>query len=88
MKIMLQVEPPQAGCCDYPEKEEKCVEDEVREALDLIESGHESYVEWKLINKLARELRSRKDARSRNLMSMIDPILQKYGMHGVEEKGE
>lgn len=90
IKILLATEAPPKeatkGCAckdDLPS-----VEDQVREALELIDSGHDSYVEWKLINKLARELRTRKDPRSKNLMSMIDPILQKYGMHGVEEEGE
>jgi hypothetical protein len=90
LKILLATEPPSK------EKTKDCackddlpsIEDDVREALELIDSGHDSYIEWKMINKLARELRNRKDPRSKNLMSMIDPVLQKYGMHGVEEKGE
>lgn len=90
LQIMLAMEPPSK------EKTQDCacaddlptIEDEVREAIEMIDSGHDSYVEWKLLNKLARELRPRKDARSKNLMEMIDPVLQKYGMHGVEEKGE
>jgi hypothetical protein len=64
------------------------IEEEVREAIDLIESGHDSYMEWKLLNKLAKELRTRKDARSKNLMEMIDPVLQKYGLHGVSEESD
>jgi hypothetical protein len=89
LKILLAMEPPSkektadCACDDKP-----TVEEEVRQAIEMIESGHDSYVEWKLLNKLARELRPRKDARSKNLMEMIDPVLQKYGMHGVEEKGE
>lgn len=89
LQIMLAMEPPSKektqGCAckdDIPS-----VEDEVRQAIELIDSGHDSHIEWKLLNKLAKELRSRKDARSRNLMEMIDPVLQKYGMHGVEEEG-
>jgi hypothetical protein len=54
----------------------------------MIESGHDSYVEWKLLNKLAKELRVRKDQKSKNLMEMIDPVLQKYGMHGVSEESD
>lgn len=88
LKIMLQMDPPKVGQSKYPPKEETSVEEEVRKAIELIDSGHDSYVEWKLLNKLAKELRPRKDARSKNLMEMIDPVLQKYGMHGVEEKGE
>lgn len=88
LQIMLAMNPPSK------EKTRDCackddlpsVEDEVRQAIEMIDSGHDSYVEWKLLNKLAKELRTRKDARSKNLMEMIDPVLQKYGMHGVSEE--
>jgi hypothetical protein len=90
VKIMVGTEPPSK------EKTKECackddlpsIEEEVREAIDLIESGHDSYMEWKLLNKLAKELRTRKDARSKNLMEMIDPVLQKYGLHGVSEESD
>jgi hypothetical protein len=85
---MLQTEPPAPNKNKSIEKPDTSIEEEVRQAIEMIDSGHDSYVEWKLLNKLARELRPRKDARSKNLMEMIDPVLQKYGMHGVEEEGE
>lgn len=88
IKIMLDMPTPEAGKSKYPAKDEKSVEEEVREAIEKIDSGHESYVEWKLLNKLAKELRSRKDAKSKNLMEMIDPVLSKYGMHGVSEESD
>lgn len=88
IKIMLDMPTPEAGKSKYPTKDEKSVEEEVKEAIEKIDSGHESYVEWKLLNKLAKELRSRKDARSKNLMEMIDPVLSKYGMHGVSEESD
>jgi|TARA_R110000868_G_scaffold411428_1_gene703892 Ca2+-binding EF-hand superfamily protein len=88
IQIMLQTEPPAPNKNKSIEKPDTSIEEEVRQAIEMIDSGHDSYVEWKLLNKLARELRPRKDARSKNLMEMIDPVLQKYGMHGVEEEGE
>jgi Ca2+-binding EF-hand superfamily protein len=88
IQIMLQTEPPAPSKNKSIEKSDTSIEEEVRQAIEMIDSGHDSYVEWKLLNKLARELRPRKDARSKNLMEMIDPVLQKYGMHGVEEEGE
>lgn len=90
IQVMLAMEPPskektaECGC----EDDRTSVEEEVKQAIDLIESGHDSYTEWKLLNKLAKELRNRKDARSKNLMEMIDPILQKYGLHGVSEESD
>jgi hypothetical protein len=88
IQIMLQTEPPAPSKNKSIEKPDTSIEEEVRQAIEMIDSGHDSYVEWKLLNKLARELRPRKDARSKSLMEMIDPVLQKYGMHGVEEEGE
>lgn len=86
VQIMLEMDPPAPGKSKYSEKPSSSIEDEVRKAIELIDSGHDSYVEWKMLNKLARELRTRKDKRSKNLMEMIDPVLSKYGMHGVSEK--
>ena len=88
IQIMLQTEPPAPNKNKSIEKPDTSIEDEVREAIEMIDSGHDSYVEWKLLNKLAKELRPRKDARSKNLMSMIDPVLQKYGIHGVSEESD
>lgn len=86
IKIMLDMPPPEVD--KTKRDEESSIEDDVREAIEKIDSGHDSYVEWKLLNKLAKELRSRKDARSKNLMEMIDPVLQKYGLHGVSEESD
>ena len=88
IQIMLQTEPPAPNKNKSIEKPDTSIEDEVKEAIEMIDSGHDSYVEWKLLNKLAKELRPRKDARSKNLMSMIDPVLQKYGIHGVSEESD
>jgi hypothetical protein len=83
ISIMLETPPPEAGKCRYPVRDsEKSVEQEVREALELIDSGHESAVEWKMINRLARELRKQKTPRAKRLLDMIDPVLMKYGIMG------
>lgn len=91
IKLLLQLEPPkQEKTKIHREIEESkpSIEEEVRNAIELIDSGHDSYVEWKMLNKLARELQGRKDKRSKDLMKMIDPVLSKYGIYGVPEKGE
>lgn len=89
IKMMLELDPPSSEKTKQSVVDEgPTVEEQVRQAIEMIDSGHDSYVEWKLLNKLAKELRSRKDARSKNLMEMIDPVLQKYGLHGVSEESD
>jgi hypothetical protein len=89
IKVMLDLDTPSSEKTKQAvANEEPSVEEQVRQAIEMIDSGHDSYVEWKLLNKLAKELRLRKDARSKNLMEMIDPVLQKYGMHGVSEESD
>jgi predicted Mrr-cat superfamily restriction endonuclease len=59
----------------------------VRECIKLIESGYESNVEWKLLNRTYNKLKKmRKTKRVRNLIAMIEPILSKHGQHGVAER--
>jgi len=80
LQIMLECEPPARS--EYPEPQEASPEEQVKQAIDMIDSGHDSTVEWKLLNRLARQLRKKKDPRSKALMEMIDPVLMKYGMMG------
>lgn len=87
INIMLDMPVPATKDKNYPEPQDKqaSVEEEVRCALDAIESGHDSSIEWKTLNKFARTLRDRKDSRSVALLEKIEPVLSKYGMHGVSE---
>lgn len=71
------------------QKEEKLpVEDQVREMLECIDSGHDSKLEWATINKLYASLMNekKKTPRIKNLLKMIEPVLSKYGQHQVSEK--
>lgn len=62
--------------------EPRPIEDEIRDSLELIESGYESNVEWKAIKGLYTQLTQMKQTeRVRNLRSMIKPVLSKYGYH-------
>lgn len=85
IQLMLQMEVPSTA----DQKEEKpkgpSVEDQVREALECIDSGHDSHVEWNMIRRLYRQLHDmkKKSPRVENLMKMIEPVLQKYGYFGV-----
>lgn len=86
IQIMIEMGPPE-GPSKYPPREPPMsVEEQVRQAIDCIESGNDSYVEWKLLNKLADSLRNSKKPRAVAIMKMIDPVMSKYGMHGVSEE--
>lgn len=61
------------------------VEEKVREAIDLVDSGYCSHTEWLMLNKLYESLcRNKKQGpRIQNLKKMIEPVLAKYGYHKV-----
>lgn len=62
--------------------EPRPIEDEVRDSLELIESGYESSIEWKAIQGLYKQLTQMKQTpRVTNLRDMIRPVLSKYGYH-------
>lgn len=86
LQILIDVPPPVEKA-----KEAPCpmgIEDKVRDALELIESGHESHQEWIMINKLYKALCEKKpNKRINNLKKMIEPVLAKYGLHGVSNEG-
>ena len=71
-----------------PETPKVPLEDKVREALECIDSGYESGVEWAMINRLYSDLKKLKKPsdRAENLMRMIEPVLAKFGYHGVTSK--
>lgn len=84
ISVMLQVGVPTHSTPTPAEKPQASVESAVREALDCIDSGHDSHVEWNMIRRLYRELNKRKKTpRITNLIQMMEPVLQKYGYHGV-----
>lgn len=68
-----------------PDLQRPSVEDQIREALECIDSGHDSHVEWSLVNRLYRSLKAlqRPNQRALGLISMIEPVLAHYGYHGV-----
>lgn len=88
MKLQVLIDVPDPKTTSkYPEIPKSSIEDEVRQAIDCIESGHDSVVEWKMINKLHKELKNmKKTPRIQNLLGMIEPVMSKYGLHGVEEE--
>lgn len=86
LHVLIDVPDPKASS-KYSEVPKSSIEDDVRQAIDCIESGYDSVVEWKMINKLHKELKTmKKTARIKNLLDMIEPVMSKYGLHGVEEE--
>lgn len=87
ISIMLQVGMPSPEeSCKHPKPEQKRpVEDKVREAIQLVDSGMDSQVEWILLNKLYKSLCELKKPteRAMSLKKMIEPVLSKYGYHSV-----
>lgn len=91
IRIMIDVgnpEPASENKHDHAVPKKPTVEEKVREALECIESGFESHVEWTMINKLYKDLIAspKKNERMQNIISMIAPILKKYGYHGVSSE--
>jgi len=89
IKVMLELPMPAPQPVQVKKPESKVekvpVEDKVREALECIDSGYESGVEWAMINRLYRDLKKLKKPtpRAENLMKMIEPVLAKFGYHEV-----
>lgn len=60
------------------------VEQKVQELMDMVDSGHESMVEWDVLTKFYRLLCGCKQTpRVVNLKEMISPLLSKYGYYGI-----
>lgn len=78
LSIQLEMPPPQRE----PEKKQPRIEDRVREAVELCESGYCSHTEWLMLQRLCRALKEKKQTpRVQNLLGMIQPLLNKYGYH-------
>lgn len=72
-----------------PKSPKVSVEERVRDALECIESGHDSSVDWQFINKTYKQLCSLKQTpRVANLKKMIEPVLAHYGYHKVTTEGK
>lgn len=90
VQLLLDMDPPQPAPPEAPRLQPPppvSIEDQVRDALDCIDSGHNSNVEWILINRLYKELQEMKQTpRVQNLCKMIEPVLAKYGYHKTSGK--
>jgi uncharacterized protein YfbU (UPF0304 family) len=76
---MVQLEHPQETAPEYTNSQ-PTIEQKVRDALLMVDSGHESEVEWEYIQRVYSRLQEMKPTRRVvNLMEMIHPVLAKYG---------
>jgi hypothetical protein len=83
IRVLMEVAMPQPGT-GHPETRPPPLEDKVRDALELIQSGYRSSTEWKMINKLYKHLQGLpRSPRVDTLMRMIEPVLSRYGYHKV-----
>ena len=86
-KILIELEmpaPPAPVQKQEPKERKPTIEEKVREALQCIESGHDSHEEWILINKIYKCLKKKKlSERGQNVVNMIEPVLAHYGYFGV-----
>lgn len=87
LEIILDIPMPKQKSTSS-EKPDTTLEQDVREALECIESGYDSTTEWKMINRLYKELKAtpKKTKRIINILKMIEPVMAKYGLHGVAEE--
>jgi uncharacterized protein YqcC (DUF446 family) len=90
LKLLIKLDMPKPGQASKqpPEHPPLSVEEKVRQALELIDSGYCSNVHWIMINKLYKTLKSKQSTpRIKNLIQMIEPALAKYGYHKTSSEG-
>lgn len=82
ISVSLNMLPVPTEKSKYPQP--PSAEEQIREALELINTGCESYVEWKMVNKAYKQLLSLpRTSKNQNLINMIEPVLAKFGYHKV-----
>lgn len=86
LQVSIAVQMPEHRDMAPAEHQGPSVEDEVKHALDCIDSGNGSRVEWGTVTRLYTALKNlkKKSSRAKNLMSMIEPVMAKYGYHKVD----
>jgi len=63
-----------------PACEPMSIEDEIRESIQLVNSYHDSSIEWRALRGLYDRLcRMPQNPRIQNLKKMLKPVLAKYG---------
>ena len=93
ISISVELQMPSPGS-STPARVEESPEDRLNRALELIDSGHESAAEWKMVRNLNNKLMRKRERgsisdRELNALQLLQPMIEKYGQfdsdHGVEQ---
>mgnify|MGYP003580767401 CR=1 FL=1 len=85
--LLIKVGIPAPGSSSPKQEAPLSIEDKVRHAIDMCDSGYSSHVECLLLCKVLDALYQKKRTpRIQNLISMIEPVMAKYGYHKVSPR--
>lgn len=80
IRLLIEQEPPKREACEKAKAQKIPVEETIRDACDMIESGHDSRQEWNLIRNVNNHLmkKPKLNKRQANILLMIQSIIDKY----------
>lgn len=79
IQIMVKMEMPEETAPEYTQCQPS-LEEKVRDAIIMVDSGHESDMEWEYLKRVYDKLESMKPTkRINNLLEMMHPVLAKFG---------
>ena len=83
ISLLLQTQPPETSA-PRPDECKTTLEQNVKDAILMVDSHHDCPMEWDYIQRVWDKLQTIKETpRIRNLLDMIHPVMAKYGR--VEE---
>lgn len=86
-KIAIMIEVHQEPPAPTSTKTGITLEQKVRDALEIVDSGHKSDMEWAYLKKIYKALRQNTDMRSKEICKMIEPVFQKYDIYVARAAG-
>lgn len=79
IQIIVKMEHPEETVPEYTQCQ-PTLEEKVRDAIIMVDSGHESDMEWDYLKRVYNKLETMKTTkRIHNLLEMIHPVLAKFG---------
>lgn len=89
MKVSVSVglDMPKTRCAK--EEGKLSIEERVRDAIDMVESGHESRRDWEFLRRLNNAIMKKYNCgkcneRMLNILMTLQPIMEKYGQYDHE----
>lgn len=81
MKIHIELEMPGPDTKVPDIMKEPSIEDKIRSMIDMLDTGHSDHVDWETLRRLHQKLANvpNPNKRQKNLLDMLEPIMQKYG---------